>query len=164
MNVLSPEWQQLYRSILMNSLYKLSAHWTHSSIVILCMCQWSDYLPQRLHQRSLRKPISLAYSLKHLLHTISPYFRMTPWWLEQTRLQECDNTNHYISNKKKNYTSQPNDYAHVSSAWNSHGTRHQAVTFLDMSITSCEISATSQSTMCICPMRWDSLAYRFHYT
>jgi hypothetical protein len=114
MNVLSPEWQQLYRSILMNSLYKLSAHWTHSSIVILCMCQWSDYLPQRLHQRSLRKPISLAYSLKHLLHTISPYFRMTPWWLEQTRLQECDNTNHYISNKKKKNTSHNQTIMHMS--------------------------------------------------
>ena len=37
---------------------------------------------------TLVKPISLEYSRKHCLQMLSPYFRMSPHWLLQTRLQK----------------------------------------------------------------------------
>ena len=37
---------------------------------------------------TLVKPMSLAYSRKHWRQTFSPYFRISPHWLEQTRLRK----------------------------------------------------------------------------
>lgn len=39
-------------------------------------------------KKTLKNPIALAFSLKHLLHTFNPYFLMSPQRAPQTRLKD----------------------------------------------------------------------------
>ena len=68
---------------------------TSACFLSCTVCKYIANLLTAKWQLTLMKPMSLAYSRKHCRQMLRPYLRISPHWLEQTRLQQtamCQHT------------------------------------------------------------------------